>query len=189
MTFKSLNNFLKLSFLAILIFLIPDFSLASYCYLATGFSYSNSNGTYEEVGTQCSQPLYQNENGEYIQYSYPPGGCTDNSTYMDSVTPPVSGGHYNAGPGFLPSGSWNAGTQSGPGTTATTTCPGSGSTTTSTTFSEYGIWGAITTSTQALISDSGLPFWEIGVGLLLAFCFLFLLTIATARAVKWLMKH
>lgn len=52
----------------------------------------------------------------------------------------------------------------------------------------YGLWGSIATSTQALVVESGFPFWQIGLGLLMAFFLLFFIVTGLSSSLKWLLK-
>lgn len=62
-------------------------------------------------------------------------------------------------------------------------------TTTSTIFSSYGLWGTIASSTTALITESGVPFWEIALGFMLALFLLFFIGTGLTRSMKLLLKR
>jgi len=62
------------------------------------------------------------------------------------------------------------------------------STPATTTIDGFGLWGAISTSTYALISSSGMPFWTIALGVLLAMCLLFFLIVGLSQPLKRLLK-
>lgn len=57
------------------------------------------------------------------------------------------------------------------------------------TMSGFGLWGYISTSTYALANQSGVPFFELALGFLIAFCFVFLIAVGLSRSFKWLLKR
>jgi len=55
-------------------------------------------------------------------------------------------------------------------------------------FDGFGLWGAVATSTQALITETGVPFWEIALGVMSAFFVLFFLFVGLSRSAKRLLR-
>lgn len=178
---------------------LPLLAFADTCYEATGFGGSAGgylpgstyNGTWTEdtgVGTCNGLPVYSNGNGVYLKAhnatptrlnlgEVPCTGVNDVAMYNDTVT------------GYDPTtGTWLTNPSAfTPGTFSLTSCGGPGPTPT-TTWSSYGVWGTIATTTQEMIVNTGMPFWEIALGVLMAFFLLFLILVGLSKSIKRLLR-
>lgn len=166
---------------------------AANCYTASGWGTVSVDGFYQETADSGNAnvdhgvPVYTNGTFYVWKYSGNSTGFIGNATYFSSGTGNVE---YITSSYSTPDAStWVvADTGSEPiGTFTLDTCP-TPPAATSTGFTSFGLWGAVATTTYALISDSGMPFWEIALGVLIALFLLFILLVGLSRQFKRLLK-
>lgn len=66
--------------------------------------------------------------------------------------------------------------------------PAVATSTPTTTLSSFGLWGTIATTTEALMLNAGVPFWELALGILLALFAIFFIAIGLSRPLKKLLR-
>lgn len=56
-------------------------------------------------------------------------------------------------------------------------------------MNSFDLWNNVASSTQSLAVDVGVPFWEVALGLCLAFFVLFLILVGLSKSLKSLLRR
>ena len=175
-------RYFKVFFLALSLVILPAQVFAVAGYTGSGFGTIAVNQDFCDDGTTYNgQPVYVNTSNNEWLFNEPAYG---NLWIVWNGYPPVSGNsdYYNAS-GAITSGSWTVQNGMSPGGSfVSTTC--ASPTPTPTTFDGYGLVGAIATSTLNIVTNVGVTYSEVLMGLLMAFFLIFLLITAFSIPLK-----
>jgi len=161
-------------------------------YTATGWG-TGYDGEYCDSGSTWNTfPTYTNG----TKFLFDGGAPADPHFYTmlgDSANDLGTQGYYVSTSATAPhdpvldlGGSWNN-TGGGAIGTWSTTSGCSEPVAPTSTVTAIGFWYDVATSSGALVAST-VPFWEVALGLLMAFMFIFLLTIGMSRPTKWLFR-